>query len=306
MHIINARLCGLSLLALAAGCAAPVLARAAKNISEIVAADPRGSVEINNVAGSIEVRGWDKPQVEVTGTAGSDVEQVSVTGDPAHIVVQVVTRQNRLWGADGSAHLVVRVPAKSNVSATLVSANFEVGGLLGDLRLQSVSGDVHGEVGGDLHAGSVSGDIILNARSAKSIAVKTVSGDVTLDGGSGETDVTTVSGTVKIDEGTQTRAHFKSVSGDVTARLAMSADAQIDGQSVSGDISLKFAGVPAADFDVQTLSGGIENCFGPKPAESRHGPGSRLEFKNGDGGARVQISTKSGDVKLCTDQGHQP
>jgi DUF4097 and DUF4098 domain-containing protein YvlB len=224
-----------------------------------------------------------------------------VTGDPAHVSVQVITRQNRLWGADGSAHLLVHVPAKSSVSVTLVSADFSVGGLLGDLKLQSVSGEVKGEVGGDLRAGSVSGNIHLNARAAKSLVVKTVSGDITLAGGSGETDLTSVSGTIKVEEGTQTRAHFKSVSGDIIAQLAMSGDAQIDGQSVSGDIKLNFASDPVADFDVQSFSGDIENCFGPKPVEPRHGPGSRLAFKKGDSNARVQISTKSGDVSLCTE-----
>jgi DUF4097 and DUF4098 domain-containing protein YvlB len=285
----------LSALALAAS-----LAHAEKNIEERLAADPRGNVEIDNVAGSIELQGWDKAQVEVTGTAGSDVDHVSVSGDPGHIIVQVVTRQNRLWGSAGSARLVVRVPARSSVSATLVSADFTVSGLTGDLKLQSVSGEVKGDVGGDLHAGSVSGDIRLNARSAKSIAVRTVSGDITLSGGGGETDVTTVSGTINVDEGAQSRAHFKSVSGDITARLAMTSDAQIDGQSVSGNINLTFAAIPAADFAVQTFSGDIENCFGPKPVEPAHGPGSRLAFKNGDSNARVEISTKSGDVRLCT------
>jgi DUF4097 and DUF4098 domain-containing protein YvlB len=294
---------GLSVLALAAACAAPMRAQADTSVTERLAADPRASVEINNVAGSIELQGWDKSEVEVTGTTGSDVERVAVTGDAAHIVVQVVTRQNRLWGSDGSAHLLVRVPAKGSVSATLVSSDFKVEGLLGDLKLQTVSGGVQGETGGDLHAGTVSGDIHLNAKSARSIAVKTVSGDVTLEGGSGETEVITVSGTIKVDEGMQSRLHFKSVSGDVTASFAMSPDAQIEGQSVSGDISLRFAAVPTADFDIQTFSGDIENCFGPKPSAPQHGPGSRLEFKNGDSNARVQIATKSGDVKLCAN-GH--
>jgi DUF4097 and DUF4098 domain-containing protein YvlB len=294
----------LRLLLLSSACAAPMFAHAEKSVSESLPADPRASIEIDNVAGSIELQGWDKALVEVTGTAGSDVERVAVSGDPAHIVVQVVTRQNRFWGADGSARLVVHVPARSSVSATLVSADFKVGGLLGDLKLQSVSGAVQGEVGGDLHAGSVSGDIRLNAKSARSIAVKTVSGDITLSGGSGESDVTTVSGTIKVDEGTQTRAHFRSVSGDVTASLAMAPDAQLDAQSVSGDITLKFPAVPAADFDVQTISGEIQNCFGPPATVSRHGSGSRFEYKNGDSNARLQIETKSGDVKLCTDAGH--
>jgi DUF4097 and DUF4098 domain-containing protein YvlB len=215
----------------------------------------------------------------------------------------VITPQNRLWGADGAARLVVHVPANSAVTATLVSADFAVSGLLGNLKLQSVSGEVKGDLGGDLRAGSVSGNIHLNARSAKSLAVKTVSGDITLVGGSGETDLSTVSGTIKVQAGTQSRAHFKSVSGDVRAVFGMTGNAQVDGESVSGDIELSFLNDPAAEFDVQTFSGDIVNCFGPKPVQPAHGPGSRLAFKNGDSNARVQISTKSGDVSLCTERG---
>jgi hypothetical protein len=76
---------------------------------------------------------------------------------------------------------------------------------------------------------------------------------------------------------------------------------------VSGDVSLKFAAAPDAEYDVQSVSGDIRNCFGPKPTESRFGPGSRLEFKNGEGRARVRVNTKSGDVRLCakdTNSGH--
>jgi len=278
-------------------------AHAEKHIEERHACDPRGSVEINNVSGSVRLQGWDKPEVEVTGTAGGDVEQVSVSGDPAHVVVQVISRQNRLWGSESSAQLTVRVPATSSVTATVVSADVTVAGVTGDLKLQSVSGDVRGDVGGDVRAGSVSGDIDLSAPSAKSISLKTVSGDIRFRGGSGETDVSTVSGTIEVREGTQSRARFRSVSGDISAALGVSEDAQIEAESVSGAVKLKFATLPAANFDVQTFSGDIDNCFGPKPVQPMRGPGSRLEFKNGDGNAHVQISTKSGDVSLCTAHG---
>src|SRR6202167_2701133 len=126
------RFSALSALALAAS-----VAHAEKNIEERLAADPRGNVEINNVAGSVELQGWDKAQVEVTGTAGSGVDRVAVSGGPARVTVQVITRQNRLWGSEGSAHLIVHVPAKSSVTATLVSADVSVSGLLGDVKLQS-------------------------------------------------------------------------------------------------------------------------------------------------------------------------
>jgi hypothetical protein len=44
----------------------------------------------------------------------------------------------RLRGSDAEAHLVVHVPSKSSITATLVSADFKVAGVLGDLKLQSV------------------------------------------------------------------------------------------------------------------------------------------------------------------------
>jgi len=108
-----------------------------------------------------------------------------------------------------------------------------------------------------------------------------------------------VSGDAKISLGTPPRARLQSVSGTMTANFALGADAQIDGESVSGDVRLEFAKTPEADFDIQTFSGDIKNCFGPKPEEARHGPGSRLTFKSGDNRARVRISTKSGDVRMC-------
>ena len=50
---------------------------------------------------------------------------------------------------------------------------------------------------------------------------------------------------------------------------------------------------------MQSFSGDIKNCFGPKPAESRYGPGSRLQFTQEAAHGHVRINTKSGDVRLC-------
>ena len=75
--------------------------------------------------------------------------------------------------------------------------------------------------------------------------------------------------------------------------------ARSTGESVSGDVGIKFAAPPAAEFDVQSFSGNIKNCFGPKAMESDYGPGSRLQFTNGEGHAHVRVNTKSGDVRLC-------
>jgi DUF4097 and DUF4098 domain-containing protein YvlB len=282
------------------------LVHAGKTVNERRPADATGSVEIVNVAGSVEVQGWDKPEVEVSGTAGDQVERVDVTGSGGMTSIRVVEHEHggMNMGGDGSANLIIRIPAKSRVSATMVSSNLKVTGLQGDVKLQTVSGDLSGDAGGDVHASTVSGTVRLTARTAKMTEIKTISGDVTLNGGGGELEVTTVSGDVHLQLATLTRMRLKSISGDMSASLALSPDGQLEGESISGTVTLDFAGAPAADFDLQSFSGDIENCFGPKVIESRHGPGSRLNFKNGDGSAHVRVSTKSGDVKMCDKGAH--
>jgi DUF4097 and DUF4098 domain-containing protein YvlB len=275
------------------------LVHAGREIQERRAADPQGEVEIVNVSGLVELYGWDRSEVEVGGTAGDNVVRVDVTSTGNHTLIQVVSRTARTWGFDAEAHLVVHVPVKSAVTATLVSADLKVTGVMGDLKVQSVSGNLRGDVGGNIRANTVSGAVRLTARAAKIVEVKTISGDIQLVGGGGEVDIATVSGSGTIELADVARGRFKSVSGDMTAELALAPDGLIEGESVSGDVSLRFAAAPAAQFDVQSFSGDIRNCFGPKPMQSRYGPGSRLEFKNGDGHAHVRVNTKSGDVRLC-------
>ncbi|HEY1314925.1 MAG TPA: DUF4097 family beta strand repeat-containing protein [Steroidobacteraceae bacterium] len=275
------------------------LVHAGRTIEEHRAADPQGEVEIINVSGSVEVDGWDRSEVDVSGTAGDNVERVDVTSAGRRTSIRVVSRAIHSWSSDGEARLVIHIPARSAVTATLVSADFKVSGVLGDQKLQAVSGNLSGDVGGDLRASTVSGDVRMTARAAKRIDVKTISGNIHLTGGGGEVDITTVSGTESVELGAVTGGRFKAISGNITAALGLAADARIEAEMVSGDLNFKFSAMPSAEFDVQTISGDIKNCFGPKPIESRYGPGSRLQFTNGDGRGRVRIDTKSGDVRLC-------
>jgi DUF4097 and DUF4098 domain-containing protein YvlB len=277
------------------------LANAATSVEEHRPASPQGAVEIDNVAGSIDVQGWDKSEVAVTGTIGKDVERVDVTGDGNRTSIRVLLPSGHHWGMrDGEAHLTIRVPTNSSVSSSMVSSDLRISAVRGALELRTVSGNITGEGGGDLRANDVSGDIHFTASAAKRIEVKAISGNIVLSGGNADVEATTVSGDAHLTLGTVSRGRFKTVSGNVSATLAAAADAQIDGESVSGDIRLEFASEPAADYDVQTLSGDIDNCFGPKPVEPRHGPGKRLTFKTGETSARVRLTSNSGDVRLCT------
>jgi hypothetical protein len=285
----------LSLAALLLPCS---FAHAERSIDLSRSADPTGTVEFSELAGSVQFVGWDRSEVQVAGTLGDGIDSVDLSGSSGRTIIHLVLRAG-VSNHGGEARLVIHVPVASAIAATTVSADLELHGIRGDAKLQTVSGDVSGDMGGGLHASTVSGSVRLTARETRSIEIKTISGDVHLSGGSGELEITTVSGTVSVDRGSLTRGRFKSVSGTVSVQLALASDADLSAESVNGDVSFNFSAPPAAEFDVQSFSGDIENCFGPAPEKSRYGSGSRLMFKNGDARARVRIDTKSGDVKLC-------
>jgi hypothetical protein len=275
------------------------LVHAGKAIHDLRNADPQGEIEIVNVSGRVEVDAWNRSEVEVSGTVGDNVERIDVSSAGNRTSIHAMSRTAHSWGHDNEADLVIHVPANSRVSATLVSADLKISGVLGDLKVQTVSGNITGDAGGDVRATAVSGNVQLTAHAAKAMEIRTISGDIRLMGGGGEVDLTTVSGTATVELSDVTRVRLKSISGDVSATLTLQSDGQLESESVSGNVKLTFANEPSAEFDVQSFSGDIKNCFGPKPVESRYGPGSRLQFKNGEGHAHVRVNTKSGDVNLC-------
>jgi hypothetical protein len=301
----------LRLLALAgalATCGWPAgLLAATRPVDEHRPAEAAGQVEIQNVAGDVQVLGWDKPEVAVTGTLGDDVERLEVTSAGSRTAVRVIGHEahgldgGRHGSRGGEAHLVVHVPARSSITATLVSADVHVTGVAGNQELHTVSGDVTSSAQHEVRIHTVSGDVQLTAGpESRLVEIATVSGDLTVAGGAGELAINTVSGDGAITAGTLTRAHVKTVSGDFSVTADLAADGRLEAESVSGDFRITFAGaIPPAVFDLQSFSGDLSTCFGRKAAREGYGPGSRLSFQEGAGSARVRIDTKSGDVTLC-------
>jgi hypothetical protein len=275
-------------------------ARAADQFHSSHDADPDGTVEVVGIGGSIEIDGWGRSQVDITGP-GPDImgDKVRISGDDGKTIIHIRPDVGGEHGEKSGPLLVIHVPSKSDVRVTLVTANLKVQGLQGDANLRTVSGNISGEVGGDLTANTATGSVHLTARTAKSTEVRTINGDIELKGGAGDVSVQTVSGNASIDLATVTRSRFRTISGNLSAVLALAPDGDLEGESVSGNLRFDFAAVPSADFDIQSFSGSIDNCFGPKAEPTHYGPGSRLEFRNGKGQGRVRVGTKSGDVHLC-------
>ncbi len=297
-----------SVFALVMTLSGPMALAASHDIDEHRSADPQGQVEIVNVGGNVDVTGWDKPEIEVAGKLDSDSDQLEISTAGNRTTIRVVDSDSddqhwriRVRGGRHDATLSVHVPRDSSLSASLVSANLSVRDLQGNQELQTVSGNVTTTAAHDARIHTVNGDIRLNAGpESRLLELGTVSGDLDVDGGHGDITVNTVSGEGKLSLGAITHANIKSVSGNYQIRAALAGQGLLEGQSVSGDFTIDFTGgPPAGEYELHTFSGDLKTCFGHKATHENYGPGSRLSFRQGEGGAQIRIDTHSGDVSLC-------
>jgi DUF4097 and DUF4098 domain-containing protein YvlB len=275
-------------------------AEAGTPISKLAAVAPGGSVEISNTAGQVTVTGWDRNEVEVTGTLGDGSERLEFTTQDKVTRIRVVL-PNKSWHVEDTA-LVVKVPAGSSLSVSTTSADIRVRGVRGAQRLQSVSGDVNAEAGTeDVECQTISGDVAMAGSGLKGLLnITTVSGDVMITHVAGELNGNTVSGNFTITLGDTVRARLRTTSGDVSMATQLAADGRLDVESISGDVGLDLAGPVNAAFDVSSFSGEIRNCFGPKPRRTdEYAPGKEWHFAEGQGAARVRIKTMNGDISVC-------
>jgi DUF4097 and DUF4098 domain-containing protein YvlB len=291
-----------SFIAVAALLLAPLAWGDEQSVDKRAAADPQGEVEVSNVAGNVSISGWDRNEVQVTGTLGEDVERLDFISEPKRTIIRVKHKESNRRHSDSDAELSIRVPLASRLNVSTVSAEISITRVTGEQRLQSVSGDVSSEMAGeDIEAKTVSGDVVLRGEGkAAVVTVTTVSGDAQVRSAAGELVANSVSGSLNLDLESITRARVRTTSGDVQLEGPLTRDARVDAETVSGELVLDFKKPVNAEFEIESFTGDIENCFGPKAQpKSEYGPGSELHFKQGAGSARVRAQSMSGDIQLC-------
>jgi DUF4097 and DUF4098 domain-containing protein YvlB len=286
-------LCALGVLPLA--CAA-----GGGSVDRKVAADPKGEVLISNVSGTVDVRGWDRNEIQVTGQVDEDVERVDVESSGSRTVIKVILPKG--GHDDGDARLEVQVPRGSSVEVSAVSADVSSKGVLGTQRLKTVSGEITAEVSGDdSEVRSVSGDITVNGSGKPtSLRVSSVSGGLDLTNGAGKLDVVTVSGDSRVHMGDASEITARTTSGEFELHARLLKDARVSVESVSGDLTLDLGSSAGLALEIESFSGDISGCLSSGVERvSKYGPGVRLNSRTAEGSARVRAKTLSGDIEIC-------
>jgi len=271
---------------------------AGQSVDERWDIDGNASISIENVAGSIEIRGWDRNEAHLTGELGESVDELEISANNASLQITVVNRNQR--NVDNS-ELKLMVPKGASVDASAVSADIDVSGMDNEkLTVSSVSGDVGvSATSRRVSIESVSGDVEFSGQTPR-ISAESVSGDVTLSGISGEIEATTVSGDMELQAGLVDSVKLETVSGDMTAVAEVSENGRLSVESMSGDVSIMLPASQSGVFKAQSFSGRITTDFG-SVEQAKHGPGSYLKYTTGNSGAEVHVESFSGNIKLKQD-----
>ena len=237
--------------------------------------DARVRVAVENVAGKIEIQGWDRNEVHLTGKLGDSVDELEISATDSVLQITVINRNER--DIDETV-LKLKVPEGANIDASAVSADIEISGLNNEkLTGTSVSGDVEVQAKSQwVSLESVSGDVGFRGQTAR-VSAESVSGDIELSGISGDVDATTVSGDMALEAGMLDSGKLETVSGDIRISTELSASGKLSAESMSGDVTVSLPASQAGLFRAQSFSGRISTDFGTV-TRAKHGPGSHLKY----------------------------
>jgi hypothetical protein len=230
-----------------------------------LAANGRLSVETFN--GSIEVTGWDEPNIDISGTKyartqqAADDLQVSIDHTPSAVTIRVVRPSERRLNQ--GARLVIKVP-RTAILERLASSN---GGIrtidgVGPARFRTSNGSIRvNGLKGTLEAQTSNGGINAELTAAD--------GPVRLDTSNGSIELRLPS---KFDD--DVRAHTSN--GGITLRVPGDLNARLAARTSNGRVT--------SDVEVRT-SGEISK--------------TRLEGILGAGGPLLDLSTSNGGIRIA-------
>jgi DUF4097 and DUF4098 domain-containing protein YvlB len=237
--------------------------------------------------GELDVRTSAALQVEVQATAlrgGREAAEslvIEATERAGGCEVLVEAPAARFGRRRASFAVRISLPEGSSVETKTASADLRARGALGDVTVNSASGDVSVEdvasltiasasgdvagrhVGRDAMVKTTSGDVELRSIGGD-LVVSVVSGDVQVGTLGGECQVSTVSGDVEIGA-LGGRTVVNAVSGDVELGVPPGLSLWLDVRSASGDVrsDLDVEGAPASgggtptELTARTVSGDI-------------------------------------------------
>ena len=268
--------------------------------SEVIehAIGARGRVRLRATTGSVMLRGADGDRAVVRIAYSIDAgDEEGAAAALREARVSVTRDEGRLEVDARDAEQGVRAALTRLASGRHVSTSFEVEvPSAAAVRVETVSGEIVVEgLDGEQRYATVSAPVEIE-RSAGPIAVKAVSGEISLeDCGDLRLEATSVSGDLLVQARRLLSTGISTVSGDVHLEAAFAADGEHRVETVSGDLRAHPLGGLSVELRGQAAEL-VEQLVGRRVGVV----GGRRTVVAGDGGASLTFRSMSGRLELST------
>lgn len=273
-----------------------------------IQAGPSGRIHVH---GEFRIRGWLWGHPHRSAAELSRNPPIRQEGSLIHI-----GDSSRFAGGDLGIDYTIEVPSDTEVRATTGSGDLsiaDVGGPVtatigsGDVNLRQIQSDVRTTAGsGDIRLEGIQGSAEITAGSGD-IEMKSVGGRVRVKAGSGDITLTSPGNAITIRNGSgdirvtgaSSDVRIHTGSGTITIAGAPSTGAYWELRAASGDIRLAVPTNASFRFDAHTRIGDIESHL---PLTILEHSKRELRAVVGQGAARVEVRTGTGDIRLNSSQ----
>ena len=251
---------------------------------------------LNNNAGEVVVRSWDRDQVRVQASH-SDRETIDI--QTAEMTLRIRSRGSR--GGSSLMDYQVTVPRwmPVNLSGTYLESTIE--GTTAEVNVESTHGNVRVVGGsGNVSARSIEGTITVEKASGKVTAV-TVNEGIRVTNVTGDVSAQTTNGDIVVDNAQASSLDVSTVNGDITFNGTVRDKGAYRLTTHGGDIRVGLGGAANATVFVRTFQGDFAADFPiqlPEGQSARSGS-KRFNFTLGTGSARIELQSFNGDISLA-------
>lgn len=274
---------------------------AAAHIDTTFAFDRNGWVDATVITGTIIITGSTRPEAHVVARTEHGLVESSFSGGRIGLSVRPDRNSRGDRNRMGPATFEITVPVGTRVMATAVSGNIRVRGTNAEVQANATSGNIEVVDANDrIVVQTVSGDIRLD-RIRGQTRIATTSGNLELDSITGDLEVRSVSSDMQIRRVESSDVRIGTTSGDISYQGSIDPKGMYEITTHSGDVGFEIPSNAGAALSLQTYSGDIDSAFPMtlQPGQDlRRTRGRRMEFTIGNGGARVAITTFSGDITI--------
>ena len=259
---------------------------------QTVAVTRGARLSIDNFAGEVIIKTWDRDQLRVQARHPSrtkvDVRTAGTT----------VTIRSSTSGAPGSVDYEITAPSWMPLKIDGTFNFITVEGTQAEVSANSVRGDVVIRGGNGVTAKSIEGEVIVEGARGRVIASSTNQG-IRMTGVAGDISADTNNGSIMLTKVTASNVEVTTINGHIVYEGSVADRGQYRFTTHNGHITATVPETSNVTFVVRTYNGGFSSQHQVKgpPAEEVH-RGRRAMYTMGTGSAEMEMETFGGHIRI--------